>query len=90
VYEGDVRAAADRVHDALASAGVDVLLFDDCEQTIGERFAESDLLGVPTKVVLGNHYADTGEAELETGDGDTRYRDLDAAVAELREGTADA
>lgn len=86
-YEGEIRAAADRVHDDLEAAGVDVLLFDDREQTIGERFAESDLLGVPTKVVLGNHYADTGEVELEARDGDTRYRDLDAAIAELREAT---
>ncbi|NHN42521.1 proline--tRNA ligase [Halorubellus sp. JP-L1] len=84
-YDGDVRAAADRVHDELETAGVDVLLFDDADQTIGERFAESDLLGVPTKVVLGNHYVDTGEVELETRDGDTRYRDLDTAVAELRD-----
>ncbi|MFC6951408.1 aminoacyl--tRNA ligase-related protein [Halorubellus litoreus] len=82
-YEGDVRRAADRVHDELEAAGVDCLLFDDRDQTIGERFAESDLLGVPTKVVLGNHYADTGEVELETRDGDTRYRALDAAIAEL-------
>jgi len=82
-YDGDRRAAADRVHDALEAAGVDVLLFDDADQTIGERFAESDLLGVPTKVVLGNHYADTGEVELETRDGDTRYRELETAIREL-------
>ncbi len=82
-YEGDAKDAADRVHDELEAAGVDCLLFDDREQTIGERFAESDLLGAPTKVVLGNHYAETGEVELESRDDDTRYRDLDAAIAEL-------
>lgn len=82
-YEGNAKDAADRVHDDLEAAGVDCLLFDDADQTIGERFAESDLLGVPTKVVLGNHYAETGEVELESRDGDTRYRDLDAAIAEL-------
>jgi prolyl-tRNA synthetase len=83
-YEGEVRDAADRVHDELEAAGVDCLLFDDRERTIGERFAESDLLGAPTKVVLGNHYAETGEVELETRDGETRYRALEDAVAELR------
>ena len=82
-YEGDAKRAADRVHDELEAAGVDCLLFDDADRTIGERFAESDLLGVPTKVVLGNHYAETGEVELESHDGDTRYRALDAAIAEL-------
>jgi len=82
-YDGEVRDAADRIHDELESAGVDVLLFDDADQTIGERFAESDLLGVPTKVVLGNHYADTGDVELEARGGETRYLGLDAAIAEL-------
>ncbi|WP_323675075.1 His/Gly/Thr/Pro-type tRNA ligase C-terminal domain-containing protein [Halorubellus sp. PRR65] len=82
-YEDDVKDAADRIHDELAAADVDCLLFDDRDQTIGERFAESDLLGIPTKVVLGNHYAETGEVELESRDGDTCYRDLDAAIAEL-------
>jgi prolyl-tRNA synthetase len=82
-YEGDAKDAADRVHDELEAAGVECLLFDDGDQTIGERFAESDLLGVPTKVVLGNHYAETGEVELESRDGDTRYRALDAAIREL-------
>jgi prolyl-tRNA synthetase len=86
-YEDEIRTAADRVHDELAAAGVDVLLFDDREQTIGERFAESDLLGVPTKVVLGNHFTETGDVELEARDGGTRYRDVDAAIAELREAT---
>lgn len=75
-YDGALRAAADRIHDELAAAGVDVLLFDDEEQTIGERFAETELLGVPTKVVLGNHYAETGEVEIERRHGARTYREL--------------
>ena len=73
-YEGEIREAADRLHDAHD----DVLLFDDDGQTIGERFAESDLLGIPQKVILGNHFRETGEAELETRDGETRYLAPDA------------
>jgi prolyl-tRNA synthetase len=69
-YEGDLRAAADRLYDRLGRR--DVLLFDDDSQGIGERFAESDLLGVPAKLVLGNDYRETGLVELETRDGDTR------------------
>jgi prolyl-tRNA synthetase len=76
-YEGDIRDAADRIHDANSG---DVLLFDDQNQSIGERFAESDLLGIPTKVVLGNHFRETGEVELESRDGETRYVDLETAV----------
>jgi prolyl-tRNA synthetase len=87
-YHGDtaIQHAADRIHDDLAARGVAVLLFDDPDQTIGERFAESDLLGIPTKAIVGNHYADTGEVELETRSGDTRYCDLDDVIATLADG----
>lgn len=85
VYEADadIRRTADRVHETLQRAGVDVLLFDDADQSIGERFAETDLLGIPTRVVLGTHYTETGEIEIESSDGGTRYRAFDAAIDEL-------
>ncbi|PSP75758.1 proline--tRNA ligase [Halobacteriales archaeon QS_1_68_20] len=70
-YEGELRRAAEDLYDACE----DVLLFDDRSQSVGERFAESDLLGLPAKVVLGDHYLETGEAELETRDGETTYLD---------------
>ncbi|MFC7059026.1 aminoacyl--tRNA ligase-related protein [Halovenus salina] len=74
-YEGDVREAADRLYEACDPD--ETLLFDDAGQHIGERFAESDLLGVPWKVVLGNHFSATGEVELESRDGETRYVAVD-------------
>ncbi|GAB7093370.1 proline--tRNA ligase [Halolamina litorea] len=63
-----VRETATGIHDAI---GADCLLFDD-DQSVGERFAESDLLGVPATVVVGNHYRETGEVEIERKDGETR------------------
>jgi len=74
-YDGVLRDAADSLHEACGRDAV--LLFDDPDQTIGERFAESDLLGVPWKVILGNHYRETGDVELETRNGDTQYVDRD-------------
>jgi prolyl-tRNA synthetase len=78
-YGGELREVADRLHEACGTG--ETLLFDDSDQTIGERFAESDLLGIPWKVVLGNHFKETGEVELETRDGETRY----ATVEEVTE-----
>ncbi|MXV63745.1 proline--tRNA ligase [Natronorubrum sp. JWXQ-INN-674] len=75
-YDGDLREVADQLYERLEG---DVLLFDDTDRTIGERFAESDLLGVPWKVILGNRYRETGEVELESRTGDTR----DASPAEV-------
>jgi len=82
-YEGEIRGAADRLHRELGVEGT--LLFDDAGGTIGERFAESDLLGVPWKVVLGNHFRETGEVELERRDGTTRYVAPDKVTAAVSE-----
>ncbi|APW96469.1 proline--tRNA ligase [Halobiforma lacisalsi AJ5] len=73
--DADLREAADRLHERCGTA--ETLLFDDPDRTIGERFAESDLLGIPEKAILGNHYRETGEVELEARDGTTRYAPLE-------------
>ncbi|MFC7203047.1 aminoacyl--tRNA ligase-related protein [Haloferax namakaokahaiae] len=81
-YEGDLKDTADELHRTLDSGSV--LLFDDATQTIGERFAESDLLGIPQKVVLGNHFRETNEVEIETRDGETRFVDVGSVTERLR------
>jgi len=48
----EVRAAADRLYDELVATGVEVL-YDDRDQSPGVKFADADLLGVPTQLVLG-------------------------------------
>ena len=48
----EVRAAADRLYSDLVAAGVDVL-YDDRDQSPGVKFADADLVGVPTQLVLG-------------------------------------
>ena len=78
-YENEYRAIADDLYAACGRE--DTLLFDDPDQSIGERFAECDLLGVPAVVVLGNHYSETGEVEVEYADGTTEFVDA-TAVAE--------
>jgi len=70
-YDDELAAVADVLHEECPSG--ETLLFDDPDQTIGERFAESDLLGIPYKLVIGNNFRETGELELETRDGETRY-----------------
>jgi prolyl-tRNA synthetase len=48
----DVAAAADRLYDELTAAGVDVL-YDDRDASPGIKFADADLLGMPTRVTVG-------------------------------------
>jgi prolyl-tRNA synthetase len=57
-----VRAAADRLHDALAAAGIDVLM-DDREERPGALFADMDLIGIPHRVVLSERGLEAGNAE---------------------------
>ncbi len=60
----EVRAAADRLHDELASEGVDVLL-DDRGERPGAMFADWELIGVPQRVVLSERGLKAGTVELQ-------------------------
>src|SRR3954471_2940921 len=75
-------AVAERIAGELEAAGKRVLL-DDRNASPGEKFADADLLGMPTIVVVGKALAD-GEVEVkDRRTGDRRKVALDAVVAEL-------
>ncbi len=57
----DEKAA--EIYAALTAAGVEVL-YDDRETTAGAKFAESDLLGLPYRVVIGKRSLESGKAEV--------------------------
>ena len=60
----DVKAAADRVHDELAAAGIDVVL-DDRGERPGAMFADWELIGVPLRVVISDRGLKAGTVELQ-------------------------
>ena len=61
---GDEMAqTADALYEDLTKAGVTVL-YDDREARAGEKFAESDLLGIPRRIVVGKDAAATGLFEV--------------------------
>ena len=76
-YDDELAAVADYLYEDCGPERT--LLFDDPDQSIGERFAESDLLGIPRKIVIGNEFRETGEVELETRGGETEYVTVDEA-----------
>ncbi|MDD3531168.1 MAG: His/Gly/Thr/Pro-type tRNA ligase C-terminal domain-containing protein [Candidatus Pacebacteria bacterium] len=59
----DVSKAADTLYDDLTKADVEVL-YDDRDLRAGEKFAESDLLGIPKRIVVGKESVATGEFEV--------------------------
>jgi prolyl-tRNA synthetase len=68
---GDTNGTAARIHDELMARGVDVLLDDRADVRAGEKFAEFELIGIPTAVVIGKRSLETGMVEIRrrlTGD----------------------
>jgi prolyl-tRNA synthetase len=60
----EVKAAAQRLHDALAAAGVDVLL-DDRDERPGVMFADLELIGVPHRITVGDRGLKQGQIEYQ-------------------------
>jgi prolyl-tRNA synthetase len=60
----EVKAAADQLHDALAAAGLDVVL-DDRGERPGAMFADWELIGVPQRVVISDRGLKAGTVEVQ-------------------------
>jgi len=60
-----VKNAANKLHDELQAAGVDVLL-DDRGERPGVMFAEADLMGIPHRVVIGERGLNEGVVEYKS------------------------
>lgn len=63
-HDGDeISKTADALYTDLAQKGISVL-YDDRDLRAGEKFAESDLLGIPHRIVVGKDAVATGEFEV--------------------------
>lgn len=61
--DGDVHKLAESLYETLSSRGVEVL-FDDRELSPGEKFADSDLIGIPMRIVVSDKSIEKGGVEL--------------------------
>lgn len=61
--DDDVSKAAEELYALLTKRGVDVL-FDDRDMSAGQKFAESDLLGIPRRIVVGREGVASGMFEV--------------------------
>lgn len=63
-HDGDeVSQAADALYEDMTKKGIAVL-YDDRDARAGEKFAESDLLGIPYRIVVGKDATATGVFEV--------------------------
>jgi prolyl-tRNA synthetase len=67
-----VKEVADRLYEEFGAAGIDVLL-DDRDARPGVKFADSELFGIPHRIVIGERGLSTGQLEY-------RHRRDSAAV----------
>ena len=74
---------ADRLHDELATAGIDVLL-DDRDLRPGVKFKDADLVGIPLRVVIGERGLKQGQLEIKwRWDPDREMIDVDGAAEKI-------
>ena len=74
---------ADEVYQALEARGIEVL-YDDRDMRAGEKFADADLIGIPTRVVIGDKFAETKMLEVkERGASEVRVMPLEELIGEL-------
>ncbi len=78
-----VKVAADDIYAQLRAAGVDVLL-DDRDERAGVLLADSELLGIPLRIVVGDRGLKNAEVEYarRCGDGSENVA-IDAVVAQV-------
>ncbi len=63
----------DGIYDALTEKGIEVL-YDDRDARVGEKFADSDLIGIPYRVVVSKKTKEEGKFEVVTrATGEVRY-----------------
>lgn len=70
VLSENAKSKADELYEKLSTAGIETL-YDDRDVRAGEKFADADLIGIPTRVVIGDKSLESGKVEVKdraTGD----------------------
>ena len=60
---GEVRKVSERIYSMLKSRGLEVL-FDDRDLRAGEKFKDSDLIGIPLRLIISQKTLDEGLFEI--------------------------
>jgi len=79
-----VKKFADDVYVTLKEQNVEVL-YDDRDVRAGEKFADADLIGIPTRIVIGEKAVESQMLEVKNRNSDeVRMLSLEAVVEELK------
>jgi prolyl-tRNA synthetase len=76
----EARTVADGLYEELRAAGLDVL-YDDRDDSAGEKFADAELLGCPLRLTIGKRGLEAGEIDVQVRRGqEKRSLPLDGAA----------
>lgn len=78
---------SDDVYKTLTAQGIDVL-YDDREVRAGEKFADSDLIGIPTRVIVGEKAIESKMIEVkDRATGEVSLLTIESLIDELNPST---
>ncbi len=80
----EVKKLAEETYKTLQKEGIEVL-FDDRDLRAGEKFADSDLIGIPTRIIVGEKTLENKSFEIkDRATGEVSQKTLDELITELK------
>ncbi len=80
----NIKALGDEVYKTLEAKGIEVL-YDDREVRAGEKFADSDLIGIPTRVIIGSKTLESKMFEIkDRATGEVSEKTLEHLIVALQ------
>ena len=69
----NIASNAEKIYQMLLKEGIEVI-FDDRNVRAGVKFKDSDLIGIPIKLIVGKNYTENEELEIELRKDGTKIR----------------
>ncbi|NEQ52982.1 MAG: proline--tRNA ligase [Leptolyngbya sp. SIO3F4] len=89
INAADQMAAAEKLYNELNAAGVETLL-DDRKERAGVKFKDSELIGIPFRVVTGRSLKEGKVETVKRADGESVELTLDEVVSNVKQWVDDA
>lgn len=77
------KTAAEALYNELLVLGIDVFFDDREKERIGAKFADSELMGIPHRIVVNEKLLDEGKIEYKPRSGDKDIIDLESVISFL-------
>jgi prolyl-tRNA synthetase len=71
-----IKETSDKIYQDLSKMGYEILL-DDRDLGYGSKIKDSELLGIPLNIVIGNKFVKEDLVEIQTRQGDSSLTKLD-------------